>query len=87
MRNPDITLADDTYRGYPVVSLHFEKDYTLIGKQFPGHHSLKAMEIYSVGIRYHIRQSFKSTVFPNRAEICFSKKELDKIINPLHDFG
>ncbi|NCB43331.1 MAG: hypothetical protein EOM59_12020 [Clostridia bacterium] len=32
MRNPVITLANDTHRDKPVVSLTFEKDFTIINK-------------------------------------------------------
>ncbi len=47
MRNPVITLANDAHREKPVVSLIFEKDYRLIGQQFPGYESSKTKEIYT----------------------------------------
>lgn len=49
MRNPGLTLANDTHREKPVGSLIFEKDYSHFGHQSSGHESSKTKEIYAHG--------------------------------------
>ncbi len=45
MSNPVITYANHTHRDQAVVSLIFEKDYTLAGQQLLEHESSKATKI------------------------------------------
>ena len=45
MSNPVITLANNTHHDKSVVSLAFEKDYTLAGQQLLGHKNSKATKI------------------------------------------
>ena len=45
MSNPVITLANNTPYDKSVVSLNFEKDFTLAGQQLLGHESSKATKI------------------------------------------
>jgi hypothetical protein len=47
MRNPVITLANDTHHDTSVVSLIFEKDFSLSCQQCSGHESSKTTEIYN----------------------------------------
>ena len=89
MRNPVITWANDSHLYTPVVSLSFVKDFEIIGQQalFLRNKNAKTKRIFPVKIYYPIRQGLQNAVLPNWAETCFSKRELGKIINPLHDFG
>jgi hypothetical protein len=47
MKNSVITLTNDFHRGTPMVSLCFEKDFGLIGKQSLRDKSSKTTEIYT----------------------------------------
>jgi hypothetical protein len=89
MRKSLITWAIDFYHGTPVVRLDFEKGFGVIGQQalFLRNKNSKTTRIFPVGIYYRIQQGLQNAVFPIWVETCFSKKELGKIINPLHDFG
>jgi hypothetical protein len=87
MRNPVKTLANDTHRDKPVVNPIFDKFFAFIVQQFLRNENSKTTRISPDRIYYRFQQGLQNAVFPNYAETCFSKKELGKIINPLHDFG
>ncbi|NCA86532.1 MAG: hypothetical protein EOM83_13325 [Clostridia bacterium] len=89
MRNLTNTWVIDTHGKAPVGSLGFEKGFGVIGQQalFLRNKNSKTTRIFPVGIYYRIQQGLQNAVFPIWVETCFSKKELGKIINPLHDFG
>ncbi|MDD2631289.1 hypothetical protein EOM75_07370 [Candidatus Falkowbacteria bacterium] len=87
MRNPLVILANDFHHDTPLVRLSYEKDPARTDKQFLRNGNSKTTRTFAVGIHFPIRRGFQNAMFSNWAEICFSKKELGKIINPLHDFG
>jgi len=69
MRNPVITLANDTHRDTSVVSLNFEKDYGLISRE----KALKGTSwSQSRGFWYIPKSDFKlSEVFDRLSPVAF----------------
>ncbi|MCK9270811.1 MAG: hypothetical protein M0P50_10290 [Bacteroidales bacterium] len=61
MRNPAITLANDTHGKTPVGRLSLEKDFGIIGQQASGHQSSKATEIY-IHVTENTFKNFKNPV-------------------------
>ena len=85
MENPVITYANETYRDKSVVSLIFEKDYGLIGKQCKWHESAKITGVYPAGIYYNSWKNSINTEFSNGVNTHVSNKNLSAIKNPLDE--